>query len=128
MYSNVSQDKVRLAEENRRLKAMMSSSTRAPGSASLPSDVDVLSNPSIGYSGSVAGSAASHGHSHPGGASSNTSVYTTPPPLPALGTPAGVGMSGMGPNPNLDYDQAGIDFVLQYDNPNPSNVKTRPQV
>jgi hypothetical protein len=81
---------------------------------------DSMSNPSVGYSpsASMAGSYVP--------ASSNTSAFT-PPPLSAGG--GGVSPhsatypqshqqqhSGQGglpsQNPNFDYEQAGIDFVL----------------
>jgi hypothetical protein len=126
IYSNVSQDKERLAEENRRLRALLSQNG-TPGTATGFLD-DSISNPSVGYasSGSVSGGAPP---------SSHTSAFT-PPPLsarsgvsPSSGHPpghhhqhqhSGQGQPGMGlgiggqtnRNPNMDYDQAGIDFVL----------------
>ncbi len=146
IYSNISQDKERLAAENRQLKLLLSQNGMSMTGA-LPSGSSLLdesSTPSVGgYSASVAGS-ASHGNAP----SSHTSALT-PPPLSAaaMGGHMGGGQTGSprngsqghghghghghshshgqgqqtggGPqrNPGLDYDQAGIDFVLTYDNP-----------
>lgn len=124
IYSNVSQDKERLAEENRQLKAVLAqrgTSAPAAGAGSLLDES--MSNPSIGYtsSGSISGAAAP---------SSHTSAFTPPPPPPPSGggqphhhsaQRSGSGAAGgggpQGANTLVDYDQAGIDFVLTYDDP-----------
>jgi hypothetical protein len=127
IFSNVSQDKERLADENRQLKALLAQNGLGVGSLAGGSSVldDSMSNPSVGYSpsGSMAGSY--------GPASSNTSAFT-PPPLSVGSGGRGGGVSpnsatypqghrhqysgqgGTQPNlnPNMDYEQAGIDFVL----------------
>lgn len=135
VFSNVSQDKERLAEENRQLRALLAQhglGISFPGGSVLD---DSLSNPSMGYSpsASMAGSYAP--------TSTNTTAFT-PPPLYSEGSGPGDGMSPpnstpyphgnqqhqwFGPgvlvaengdethptaNPNIDYEQAGIDFVL----------------
>ncbi|KAK4039300.1 eukaryotic translation initiation factor 3 subunit 7-domain-containing protein [Parachaetomium inaequale] len=138
IFSHISQDKARLADENRQLKALL---TQNGLGGSLPAGSvldDSMSNPSVGYSpgGSMAGSYVP--------ASSNTSAFT-PPPLSAgsggrsgggggispnsatyprshhqhqhsgqgnLGVGANTGAGGQpNQNPNLDYEQAGIDFL-----------------
>jgi hypothetical protein len=142
IFSHISQDKARLAEENRQLKALLAQNGiggSLPGGSVLD---DSASNPSVGYSPS-----ASMGASY-APASSNTSAFT-PPPLSAgsggrgggispnsatyphgyshhqhqlsgqgssLGTATGTGGQ---PNqlPNIDYEQAGVDFVLTLENP-----------
>lgn len=134
IYSNISHDKERLAEENRQLKALLTQngmSAPVAGGASVLDDS--MSNPSIGYTSSASIS---------GGAppSSYTSAFT-PPPLAGggghqtramsphqhghghqhhnhsgQGTSAGAGGQQLR-NPQVDYDQAGIDFVLTYDDP-----------
>ncbi|KAK3298837.1 uncharacterized protein B0H64DRAFT_439273 [Chaetomium fimeti] len=141
IFSHISHDKARLADENRQLKALLAQNGIG---GSLPSGSvldDSASNPSVGYSPS-----ASMGASYVPG-SSNTSAFT-PPPLSvgsggrgggispnsatyphnhshhrhqlsgqgSLGTPAGTGSQ---PNqlPNIDYEQAGVDFVLTLENP-----------
>lgn len=137
IYSNISQDKERLAAENRQLRALVAQNG-TPGSGASGSSLldDSMSNPSIGYasSGSVSGGAA---------ASSHTSAFT-PPPLSArsgaspitghqpghhhhhhhhhqhssqgqISTGLGVGGGQLNRNPGVDYDQSGIDFVLTYE-------------
>ena len=126
----MSQDKERLAEENRKLKALLAQNGMAGGLD------DSMSNPSIGYtsSSSITGSCAA--------ASSNTSAFTPPPPSVAnaghIVSPHGAAghphrshrhqhsgheqlraltQARPARNPNLDYEQAGIDFVLMYETP-----------
>ena len=140
IYSNVSQAKERLAEENRQLKSMMAQNGvplgPLPGSSMLD---DSIGSPSLGYTsgGSVSGSA-------PPPPSSHTSAFTPPPMSVAggggsrgmsprhtghqhqhSGTGSGAGAGAAGPVapgqagkvPGVDYEQAGIDFVLTYENP-----------
>ncbi|KAK1764704.1 AP-1-like transcription factor [Phialemonium atrogriseum] len=137
IYSNISQDKERLAAENRQLRALVAQNG-TPGAGASGSSLldDSMSNPSIGYasSGSVSGGAA---------ASSHTSAFT-PPPLSArsgaspitghqpghhhhhhhqhssqgqISTGLGVGGGQLYRNPGVDYDQSGIDFVLTLEKP-----------
>ncbi|KAK0613009.1 hypothetical protein B0T17DRAFT_499116 [Bombardia bombarda] len=148
IYSNVSQDKQKLADENRQLKTLLTQNgmagagTMAGGSSSMLDDA--MSNPSIGYT-----SSASMAGSYVAG-SSNTSAFT-PPPLSATNMSHRGGSGGVSPhgmshhhghhhqhsgqghhmsagagtgaggqsnrNPKLDYDQAGIDFVLTLEKP-----------
>ena len=137
IFSHISQDKARLADENRQLKALLAQNGiggSLPGGSVLD---DSASNPSVGYSPS-----ASMGASYIP-ASSNTSAFT-PPPLSAGSASRGGGispnsatyphnhshhqhqLSGQGSSlgtaastggqsnqlPNIDYEQAGVDFVL----------------
>ncbi|KAK3392938.1 hypothetical protein B0H63DRAFT_443228 [Podospora didyma] len=143
IYSNVSQDKNKLAEENRQLKALLSQNGMGVGTVTGGGSMldDTMSNPSVGYTSSAS---VSGGYAP---ASSNTSAFT-PPPLSAttnmghrgggdglsphaLTIPhdqhhhhssqshmAGSGAGGRpNQNPTLDYDQAGIDFVLTLEKP-----------
>ncbi|KAK4127058.1 hypothetical protein N657DRAFT_566946 [Parathielavia appendiculata] len=140
IFSNVSQDKERLADENRQLRALLAQNGLGVGSLTGGSSVqdDSMSNPSVGYSpnGSMAGSYIL--------ASTNTSVFTPPPPSVGSGGRGG----GISPNSaththghhhqhsgqsqvnvelgtgtqsrlnmNVDYEQAGIDFVLTLEQP-----------
>ncbi|GAB1311434.1 hypothetical protein MFIFM68171_01644 [Madurella fahalii] len=144
VFSNISQDKERLAEENRQLRTLLNQSGLGAGTVTGASSVldDTISNPSVGYTSnaSMAGGYAP--------ASSNTSAFTPPPlsanamsqrgggispnsatyphshhhnqPHPGPGhQSAGSGAAGGQPvqNPNVDYDQAGIDFVLTLEKP-----------
>lgn len=143
LFSNISQDKERLVEENRQLKNILAQNGLGVGSLTGASSVldDSMSNPSVGYTSS----ASVEGSYVP--VSSNNTGALTPPPLSASsaghrgggtsphsatyshsqhrhqhsgpGHPsAGMGTAGQpNRNPNLDYDQAGIDFVLTYENP-----------
>ncbi|KAK4189026.1 AP-1-like transcription factor [Podospora australis] len=119
VFSNVSQDKERLADENRQLKALLTQNG-LPGASSLLDES--MSNHSIGFtsSASMVGSYVTP--------SSNTSNFT-PSPLPASST--GHASGSLSPqahphlprsgqparDPNLDYEQAGIDFVLTLERP-----------
>jgi hypothetical protein len=145
IFSSVSQDKEKLAEENRQLKALLTQTGMGGG---LGTNIgggmldDVMSNQSIGYA-----SSASASGSYAPAPSSNTSAFTPPLSANNMATPQGRsapsphsgshhhqhqlsgqgqqyfggGSSGagvhVGRNPNLDYEQAGIDFVLTYDDP-----------
>ncbi|KAK3366886.1 hypothetical protein B0T24DRAFT_535281 [Lasiosphaeria ovina] len=145
IYSNVSQDKNRLAEENRQLKTILTQNgmgvaTGTGGGGGMLDDS--MSTPSVGYTSS----ASMSGSYAPG--SSHTSAFS-PPPLSATtnaGHMGGSGGGGLSPqagshslghhhhhsgqgyagagtgaqlaqNPNMDYDQAGIDFVLTLEKP-----------
>ncbi|KIH89764.1 hypothetical protein SPBR_07829 [Sporothrix brasiliensis 5110] len=121
IYSNIAQDKDRLADENRQLRQILSNS-----GAALPAGLgsslldDTASNPSVGYSASASGSYGAAPSSH-------TSAFTPPPVGSAnsqhgLTSPHGTGQSPHGlatgnmsdprKNAGIDYEQAGIDFVL----------------
>lgn len=145
VFSNVTQDKDKLAEENRQLKMLLSQNGLSPLSASGLID-DIASNQSLGYntsSPSVSGGSASYA---PGSA---TTAYT--PPMTSQSNAPSVSISQMMPmqqhqhqhqqrfqsqpqhtrnvsqqqqqQHRVDYEQAGIDFVLTYENPkHPSNV------
>ncbi|OIW35644.1 hypothetical protein CONLIGDRAFT_639901 [Coniochaeta ligniaria NRRL 30616] len=128
IYSNISHDKERLAEENRQLKALLAQNGMSAPVAGGSLLDESMSNPSIGYtsSGSISGAAAP---------SSYTSAFTPPPGgqrprgtsphqhghhhhhHSGQGSGSGVGGGQQNRNPLVDYDQAGIDFVLTYDDP-----------
>lgn len=136
IYSNISTDKERLSDENRQLKMMLAAngipwSSVTSGGAG-PAD-DLISNPSIGYtsSASVAGggggftpSMVSHSTapSTAGGASSRGQHMHGQSPPPSHGYHASPSSAAPPPQqqqrtPAIDYEQAGIDFVLTYDDP-----------
>jgi hypothetical protein len=140
VFSNVSQDKVKLAEENKQLKTILNQNGIAPASSSAMDDI--ISNPSLGYtsSGSVTGSYA------PGSATAYTPPLTSQSTAPSLsGTSQMHGVQShpqqhqhqhqhsrnislpQPVNSRVDYDQAGIDFVLTYENPDdPSKAYMSP--
>ena len=129
MFTNVSQEKDRLADENRHLKALLRQSGIAYGGVG-----ESPAPPSIDYTSSASVS----GHSYPQGSHSaftppltslslasslsptlqvSLGAHSTPsppsrspsaqPPLNLQDQPADFGNA-------LDYEQAGIDFVLRY--------------
>ncbi|KAI1461660.1 hypothetical protein F4805DRAFT_412931 [Annulohypoxylon moriforme] len=113
IYSNVSQDKDKLAEENRQLKTLLRQNGISLGSASGIDDVASGLSPGYTSSGSISGSYA------PG--SSNT-AYT--PPLTSMSSPPSMSVSSQGQQrqqqpgqSRVDYEQAGIDFVLTLERP-----------
>lgn len=130
IYSNVAQDKEKLAEENRQLKTLLHQNNVPPGSAGGGLD-DLGSDPSFGYASSSISGAHAPGSSHP-----FTPPLTTISSVPSLSNPSHL----MGGNAHLhgttsqqmapvrvDYDQAGIDFVLTYDDPDdPSKAYMSP--
>ncbi|RYP60120.1 hypothetical protein DL769_008269 [Monosporascus sp. CRB-8-3] len=119
IYSNVAQDKEKLAEENRQLKSLLHQTGAPPISAGVIDDI--TSNPSFGYASSSASGAHAPGSSH---------AYTPPlisiPTAPSLSTSSqpipgnqvihGTASQQLAPL-HADYEQAGIDFVLTYDDP-----------
>ncbi|KAK4170433.1 AP-1-like transcription factor [Cladorrhinum sp. PSN259] len=132
-FTNAARDKDRLAEENQQLKVLLTQvglnqGGTIVGGGGLSVLDDSMSNPSIGFS-----SAASITESY-APQSSNTSAFT-PPPFSA--SKLGFGGVGLSPpttahhtpmpgsevaavasrNPALDYEQAGIDFVLTLERP-----------
>ena len=131
IFSNMAQDKSRLVEENRQLKSLLAQNGIGAGSSMTSSVLDdSMSNPSTGYSSSVSMtgsyvpvssatsaftpplSASTVGH-RGGGISPNSA--TSPHSqfhLPLSGQGNSVGVRQPNRNPKLDYDQAGIDFVL----------------
>ncbi|KAI1374154.1 hypothetical protein F4677DRAFT_181783 [Hypoxylon crocopeplum] len=124
IYSNVSQDKDKLADENRQLKTLLQQNGITLGSGGGIDDVASGLSPGYTSSGSISGSYA------PG--SSNT-AYT--PPLTSISSPPSMSVSSQGvggqqqarslsqpqqppaQNHRVDYEQAGIDFVLTLERP-----------
>ncbi|EFX03638.1 eukaryotic translation initiation factor 3 subunit [Grosmannia clavigera kw1407] len=99
IYTNVAQDKERLAEENRQLRQMLSQG------GSTTAD-DATSNPTSG------GLSVSASGSYVQAPSSNTSAFTPPPVSVSPHLGGSFQQQQQGRNPGIDYEQAGIDFVL----------------
>lgn len=124
VFSNVSQDKDKLAEENRQLRNLLHQNGIA--SSGVGTMDDVISNPSMGYtsSGSISGSYA------PGSSSAFTPPMTSISSLPSVAGSAQMMGGHMAQHPVqsvVDYDQAGIDFVLTYELPvDPSKAYMSP--
>jgi hypothetical protein len=137
IYSNMSQDKERLADENKQLKTVLVQNG-IPFSSNNVAPDDLISNPSIGYtsSASVSGSYAPGSHtaftppltSQSTAPSVSPSSHAPPSSTPLLGS--GQQMRNMthqnaASSRGVDYEQAGIDFVLTYDN-HPENAYLSP--
>lgn len=107
-FSMVSRDKNTLAEENRQLKALLAQHG-IPWSGSGGVD-ELTRNPSQGYtsSGSISGT-YSQSYSPPPGVQSSNS-----PPQGAVANGRSLAQYQQG---GVDYDQAGIDFVLTLERP-----------
>jgi hypothetical protein len=127
-FSMVSRDKETLAEENRQLKQLLAQHG-IPWNGTGGVD-ELARNASIGYtsSGSISGSYA------PGSQS-----YSPPPPQLSnsnpsfpFASPSDHGMNGRSITQQqiqqgVDYDQAGIDFVLTYGDPSNAYLSPPPQ-
>lgn len=132
VYSNVTQDKDKLAEENSQLKRLLNQNGLAGAME------DVVSNPSLGYNTSSPSGSGRSGSYAP---ASTATAYT--PPMTAQSNAPSISSSqtiGLQQHPHqhqnlhsrnvsqqqqqrVDYEQAGIDFVLTYENPeNPSKT------
>jgi len=125
VFSNVSQEKDKVAEENRQLRNLLhQNGISASGISAVD---DVISNPSMGYtsSGSISGSYA------PGSSSAYTPPMTSLSSLPSVAGSSQMLGGHMGQQHPVqsvvDYDQAGIDFVLTYELPvDPSKAYMSP--
>ena len=146
LFINVARDKERLVEENRQLRALLAQNGVGIEAATAPGCVldDSVSNPSIGYTSSasmVGGfapassnisdfttppplpAAAAGQRGDRASPNSTTSPCNQPqpqlPPYPRQEHPSIGAGSGCPPNrnPDLDYEQTGIDFVLTYETP-----------
>jgi hypothetical protein len=133
----MSQDKEKLAEENKNLKSTLAQNG-IPWSANSGAQDDLISNPSLGYtsSASVSGSYApgSHNAFTPPLTSQSTAPSASPSSqAPLSSTPvlaSGQQMRNMtqqhaASGRGVDYEQTGIDFVLTYDN-HPSKAYLSP--
>jgi hypothetical protein len=121
-FSSVTRDKDSLAEENRQLKQLLAQHG-IPWSGTGGVD-ELAQNPSVGYtsSGSISGSYApgSAGYSPP----PHTSIPTSISPPNMNGSRS---MASQQIQQGVDYDQAGIDFVLTYANPSNAYMSPPPQ-
>jgi len=127
-FSTVSRDKDSLAEENRQLKALLAQHG-IPWNGTGGVD-ELTRNTSAGYlsSGSISGSYAPGSQSYsppPQSHSSNSNPHYSTSPLD-------IGMNGRSiaqqqVQRGVDYDQAGIDFVLTYADPSKAYMSPPPQ-
>jgi hypothetical protein len=123
-FSNVTRDKDNLAEENRQLKQLLAQHG-IPWSGTGGVN-ELVQQPSLGYtsSGSISGSYA------PGSAGYSPTPHSAAPNFQNTSPTAMNGGQSMGSQQiqqGLDYDQAGIDFVLTYANPSNAYMSPPPQ-
>lgn len=113
IFSNVSQDKERVSDENRQLKQLLAQNGISLSGLGSQEDISSLQN------GAYASSTSPSGYSHTRGGSQST---YTPPPTSKSSVPSAspsyspayaqqVGQRYQG-QPSFDVEQAGIDFVL----------------
>lgn len=120
-FSTVSRDKDSIAEENRQLKQLL-----AQHGISWPGGELGPNHNSAGYtsSGSISGSYAPGSTSYSPPPHGQNQFHSASPPD---GGRSGRSMVQQQAQPGVDYDQAGIDFVLTYANPaNPSKAYMSP--
>lgn len=121
----MSRDKDSLAEENRQLKQLLAQHG-IPWTGTGGVD-ELTRNASTGYtsSGSISGSYApgSSTYSPPPNGNSNPNFHSASPTNDMNGRP----LNQRQVQPGVDYDQAGIDFVLTYGNPSKAYMSPPPQ-
>jgi hypothetical protein len=139
IFSNVSQDKEKLSEENRQLKTVLAQNGLGVGNQD-----DAPRSASVGYTSSASVSGHSYG---PGSHSAFTPPLTSQSTAPSISPSSHMPTHGQrNPSPNpilggnqlrsftsqqaqanrgIDYEQAGIDFVLTYEN-HPSKAYLSP--
>lgn len=127
-FSTVSRDKETLAEENRQLKQLLAQHG-IPWNGTGGIDELVQQNPSLGYtsSGSISGSYVTGSQSY-----SPPALLSNPNLNYPVTTSADLGMNGRSIahhqlQQGVDYDQAGIDFVLTYGDPSNAYLSPPPQ-
>lgn len=120
-FSSVTRDKDSLAEENRQLKQLLAQHG-IPWSGTGGVD-ELARNPSVGYtsSGSISGSYA------PGSAGYSPPHTSAPAAMSPQTMNGGRNMASQQIQQGVDYDQAGIDFVLTYANPSNAYMSPPPQ-
>ncbi|KAL1841375.1 hypothetical protein VTJ49DRAFT_7105 [Mycothermus thermophilus] len=146
IFSNICHERERLVEENQQLRALLAQNGIPVGGSSVLDDSISNPSATSATGGYSPSSMAASSSSYPGGPASSNTTAITPPPLSASshGQGRGGGISphsatypplpqgqpgfyqqgnvngGSAPqnqNPALDYEQAGIDFVLTLEKP-----------
>jgi hypothetical protein len=123
-FSMVTRTKDSLAEENRQLKALLAQHGIAWNGTGGVDELNVQASAGYTSSGSISGSYAPGSQSY------------SPPPTHASNTNPQFQQSSAGANgrsaaqqqvqPGVDYDQAGIDFVLGYADPSRAYMSPPP--
>jgi hypothetical protein len=129
-FSLVSRDKESLAEENRQLRQLLAQHG-IPWNGTGGVD-ELARNASVGYtsSGSISGSYAQGSQTHSpapqtySSSQSNPNYSSASPPDTSVN---GRSIAQQQVQRGVDYDQAGIDFVLTYADPSKSYMSPPPQ-
>jgi hypothetical protein len=126
-FSTITRDKDSLAEENRALKQLLAHHG-IPWNGTGGVD-ELRQNPSVGYtsSGSISGSyAPASTYSPPPQTHSSTPNTRYQSASPPDASTAGRSLARQQAQQGVDYDQAGIDFVLTYGNESSSKAYMSP--
>jgi hypothetical protein len=140
VFSIVSQDKNKLAQENQKLRDLMAQSGINIGSlvpAASPDDMQSVGYPSTASLSCHSFTPGSHNAYTPPLTSQATTASASPSahaPKPAAHPNPNTGSQQMhimttpqkSAGQSLDYEQAGIDFVLTYDKHHPSKAYLSP--
>lgn len=127
-FSTVSRDKESLAEENRQLRILLAQhGIQWQGTGGVD---ELARNTSTGYtsSGSISGSydPGSQSYSPPPHSNGSSTHLSAVSPVNG-GMGAGRSVAQQQVQRGVDYDQAGIDFVLTYANPSKAYMSPPPQ-
>lgn len=123
-YSRVTRDREALADENRALKLLLAQHGIPWTGTGGVAELTRLGSTGYSSSGSMSGSYAAGSQEY------------TPPPHNSQGSPEGnlsphrVNSRSLAQHqtqPAVDYDQAGIDFVLTYNDPSKAYMSPPPQ-
>lgn len=125
-FSRVTRDKESLVDENRQLKLLLAQHGIAWSGTGGVAELTQMGNTGYSSSGSLSGSYApgSQGFSPPPHKAHNS------PGNPSLTPPIGVNGRSLAQQQTqrgVDYDQAGIDFVLTYPDPSKAYMSPPPQ-
>lgn len=126
-FARVTRDKESLADENRQLKLLLAQHGISwSGTGGIAELTQLGNNAAYSSSGSLSGSYAPgsqgfsppihNGHQSPGNSS-----------LPPIGQMNGRSLVQQQTQQGVDYDQAGIDFVLTYRDPSKAYMSPPPQ-
>lgn len=137
VYSGISQDKTKLAEENKKLKDLLLQHG-IPFQSNAPDDPGAGgggSHDGEPYNASGSGYSLPHGPQSQSGLSPGMTSHTTGGSISSAGPPTNQYTTGqqlrnltqrVTAEKGVDYNQAGIDFVLTYDKPSPLRAYPSP--
>lgn len=129
-FTMVSQSKEALAEENRQLKLLLAQHGIPWNGTGGVDELNLQGGAAYTSSGSISGSYApgSQGYSPPtqGVQANNNSQYPNQSPQGGMNGMDGRSVAQQQVQQGVDYDQAGIDFVLTYADPSRAYMSPPP--